>query len=249
MGIARLLAKGWVLFCLYAGAVALARGLTQNVPALEALRQTGVCVLLFGAMGILFVSGFGLSSGPVRPLFMFRVNPTHIVPGFNELVFVAFALLTLSVQITFAPLHDRGMVTDALKAAVGFAVFGQRSLGASLDLCGLGGGRLLVSACSWTLALIFLGSALSRIRLAAGIVRLERKIKPEPLGGQPLAFALGVLAVLGIQLLYVGSLYPLLSCRVLSGVAGDVLIGIGPLMLAYLIVAALASLLASSSEN
>jgi hypothetical protein len=248
MGVARLLAKGWLLFCLYAGAVALERAMAQNVPLIEALRQTGVCTLLFGAMGILFVSGFGLSSGPVRPLFMFHVNPLRFVPGFNELVFIAFVLMALSVQIVFVPGYDRGIVADALRGAVAFAVFGQRALEDSLETCAIGGGRLLVSACSWILALIFLGSSLSRIRLAAGIVRLERKLKPEPLGGQPLAFAQGVLAVLGIQLLYVGSLYSMLPCRLLSGVAGDVLIGIGPLMLAYLIVAALTNLLALGPE-
>ena len=95
---------------------------------------------------------------------------------------------------------------------------------------------------------LFLGSSLSRIRLAAGIVRLERKAHPDTLGAPLLALVLGVAAVIGIQFLYVGSLFAFLPCSVLSGIAGDVLIGIAPLMLVYLIVAALTNLLALGPE-
>ncbi len=65
----------------------------------------------------------------------------------------------------------------------------------------------------WLLSFIYLGSALSRIRLAAGLVRLERKERHEALGDVPLAFVTGVVAVVGIQLLAIGSLYPLLLVR------------------------------------
>jgi hypothetical protein len=248
MGAARLLAKGWVLFCLYAGALALAHALAASMPVAEALRETGICAALFGAMGLLFISGFGLSSGPGGPLVLSRLKPLHLAPGFNELVFVAFVLVVLSAQIAFASGHEPGLFAGALKGAVGFAVIGQRSLATSLEMCSLGGGRLFVSACSWTLAVIFLGTALSNIRLAAGIVRLERKNRPEALGGQALAFLLGVLAVFGIQMLFIGNLYAILPCGILSGIAGDVLMGIGPMALAYLIVAAITNLLALGSD-
>jgi hypothetical protein len=47
----------------------------------------------------------------------------------------------------------------------------------------------------------------------------------------------------------VGSAYPWLPCNAFTDISGAVLIGLAPLMLAYLIVAALASLLASSPES
>ncbi|HEY2447128.1 MAG TPA: hypothetical protein VGI20_15450, partial [Rhizomicrobium sp.] len=118
----------------------------------------------------------------------------------------------------------------------------------SLLLCAKDGGRLFVSAFSWMLAFISLASALSRVRLAAGIVRLERKHHPEALGAQPLAFALGLAAVVGIQLLYVGTGFRIMPCHILGGIWGDTVIGLGPLALTYLIVAALTNLLALGTE-
>ena len=79
-------------------------------------------------------------------------------------------------------------------------------------------------------------------------MRLERKKRPEALGAVPLTFALGLVSVIGIQLLFVGSGYALVPCDVLSDITGSVLIGIGPLALAYLIVAALTNLLALNPE-
>ena len=90
--------------------------------------------------------------------------------------------------------------------------------------------------------------ASSSARLAATVVRFERKRRPEALGAQPLTFALGLVAVAGIQLLFMGTGYTLLPCRALGGLFGDAMIAIGPLMLAYLIVAALTNLLALSPE-
>ena len=115
--------------------------------------------------------------------------------------------------------------------------------------CRVDGGRLFIAALSWTFALIFLGSALSRIRLAATIVRFERKRRPEALGAQPLAFALGLVAVAGIQLVYMGTAYTLLPCHAIGGLFGAAMVGIDPLMLAYLIVAALTNLLALGPET
>ena len=135
-----------------------------------------------------------------------------------------------------------------LQAAIRFAVPGQRMLEETLARCGLDGARIFAGAFAWLLAFVFLGSALSRIRLAAGIIRLERKSRPEALGGSALAFMLGLVAVTGIQLLFIGSAYALLPCTIVSGILGDVLIGIAPLMLAYLIEAALANLLALSPD-
>ena len=63
------------------------------------------------------------------------------------------------------------------------------------------------------------------------------------------AFLFGIVAVVGIQFLFVGSAYPWLNCSAFADVTGALLIGLAPLMLAYLIVAALASLMASAPEK
>lgn len=243
MGAARLLAKGWVVFCLYAGALALANR-TGSDGAFSIL----VCIALFGAMGLLFVSGYGFSAGHMRPLLPIRINPAALVPRFNEAVFIAFTILIFCIQALYVPANHAGAAADALESAMGFAVFGQHRLEYVLAQCSLDSGRLLASAVSWLLAIIFLGSALSRLRLSAGLVRLERKRRPEALGAQPLALALGLVAVAGIQFLYVGTAYTLLPCHVLRGLWGDALIGVGPLMLAYTIMAALTNLVALSPE-
>ena len=66
MGAARLLAKGWLVFCLFAGAHAVNFGLQRGEAPLDVLQAIGVCVLLFTAMGLLFIAGFGLSAGVGR---------------------------------------------------------------------------------------------------------------------------------------------------------------------------------------
>jgi hypothetical protein len=244
MGAARLLAKGWVVFCLYAGGLALARAIARGAPALDAFGPILVCVLLFGAMGLLFISGYGFSSAQLRLHLPARLAPASLVPPFNETVFVAFVLIIFWLQGFYAAAHHTGPVAAAVEGAIALVVFGQRTLANAFLHCGADGGRLLVSAVAWMLALIFLASALSRIRLTASLLRLERKRRPEALGGQPLAFALGLVAVAGIQLLYVGTGFGLVSCTTLRGLWGGVMLGLGPLMLAYLITAALANLLA-----
>ena len=247
MGAARLLAKAWVTFCLFAGADALARAAGANTLA-SAWPMIVVSVLLFGAMGLLFAGGYGASSQASGPPLVERFKPDHILPGFNEIVFIVFAMASFAVQAVYVPSHNSGGLLNLLQAAIGFAVPGQDALENALGRCGLDGGRAFASAFAWMLALIFLGSALSRIRLAAGILRLERKRRPEALGATTLTFLLGLLAVIGIQFVYVGTAYLLLPCAILSGIAGDVLTGLSPLMLAYLIDAALTNLMALGAE-
>ena len=65
MGIARLLAKGWIIFCLFAGAHALRLALLQGMPLDSSLLGIGICALLFTAMGLLFIGGFGVSAAHV----------------------------------------------------------------------------------------------------------------------------------------------------------------------------------------
>ncbi len=79
-------------------------------------------------------------------------------------------------------------------------------------------------------------------------MRLERKTRPEALGPGGLALVLGVVSVIGIQLFYIGSLYPWLSCPVARGIPGDALVGLAPLMLSYLVVAALTNLVAMGPD-
>ena len=130
-----------------------------------------------------------------------------------------------------------------------FAVPGQRVLADNLARCGLDGGRMFGAACAWLLAFVFLGSAISRVRMAAGLVRLERKRRVEPLGATGIASVLGVAAVAGFQLLFVGSLFRMLPCSTISGLVGTVLMGAAPLMLTYLVAAAVTNLLAMNPDN
>jgi hypothetical protein len=247
MGAARLLARGWILFCLYAAGHAFRLALASGMPLADAGRQIGVCSLLFGAMGMLFIAGYGFSSG--LSVSLSRLRNTHLPPGFDGLVFIVFALLAFYVQTDTVLLHAQGTAVDALKGAMLFAVFGQRALEDRLAACSLDGGRALSAAFSWLLAFIYLGSALSRIRLSASLVRIERKTRPEVLGPQPLALALGFASVVGIQALYVGTAWDWMPCGVAGGLFGTVLMGIGPLMLSYLIVAAITNLLALGPEG
>jgi hypothetical protein len=249
MGIARLLAKGWVVFCIFAGAHALRIALASGLALPSSAFAIGVCVVLFAAMGLLFVGGFGVSGSTPGTPFLERLKPHHLVPGFNELVFILFLVLSFLNQALFAPQYFGGGLPGALESAIYFAVPGQRALVSSLDVCSLDGGRIFSAAFTWLLAVIYLASAASRLKLQAGIIRLERNLKPAMLGPTLRAFLLGVAAVVGIQFLFVGSAYPWLNCSAFADITGALLIGLAPLMLAYLIVAALASLLASSPES
>ncbi|HXC54437.1 MAG TPA: hypothetical protein VNU97_04015 [Rhizomicrobium sp.] len=245
MGVARLLAKGWVVFCLFAGAHAVALALGRGEAPLDALREIGVCVLLFGAMGLLFVGGFGASSGlGGRPL-LARLKPHHLMPGFNEMVFLAFVILSFVDQVFVAPAALGSAPAAALQNALFFVVPGQRALATALGACALDGGRLFACAFTWLLAIVFVASAASRIGLTAGLLRLERMVRPSSFGPTLLAALYGVVAIVAFQLLFVGSAYPWLACSAFTDITGALLIGLAPLMLAYLIVAALATLRAS----
>jgi len=245
MGLARLLAKAWVVFCAFAGAYALADALGAGTALPEALFRIGITTLLFAAMGLLFVGGYAASAGLSR---LAHFKPSRLMPGFDEIVYVGFAALIFAAQLYFPPRAGPGGVLGALEAAIRFVLPGQRAYETQLLSCGLDGGRFFVGAFSWVLALIYLGSALSRVRLAAGIVRLERKQHADPLGSTLVAFILGVVAVFGIQFLFIGTAFELLPCEVMQGLPGALLIGLGPLSLAYLIVAAITNLLALGPE-
>jgi hypothetical protein len=249
MGIARLLAKGWIIFCLFAGAHALRFALLQGLPLDSSLPAIGICALLFTAMGLLFVGGFGVSAGHGGGPWLQRFKPHHLIPGFNEAVFLIFVILSFLNQAFVAPANiDRGGA-GALQNAVYFLVPGQRALVASLDACTMDGGRVFAAAFAWLLAVIYLASAASRLKLQAGLIRLEAGDRPQALGPTLRAFLFGIVAVVGIQFLFVGSAYPWLNCSAFADITGALLIGLAPLMLAYLIVAALASLMASAPEK
>lgn len=242
MGVGRLLAKGWIVFCVFGAVHAVAGDLQRGVPTGSALQMTVIAALLFGAMGLLFVAGYGLSSGHL----LARFRPTSFVPGFNELVMLAFLGLSLWFQIASV---EASSLSRALESAIRFAVPGQRALEGALVQCGAGGRGALCSAVAWLLAFIFLGSALSRLRITAALVRLERRRRIEPLGPAGVALVLGFAAVLGLQMLFLGTLYPLLGCGVWLGLFGKVLIGAGPLMLSYLAAVALVNLLALGPDS
>jgi hypothetical protein len=249
MGIARLLAKGWIVFCLFAGAHALRLALLSGLPLDSSLGAIAICAGLFVAMGLLFVGGFGASAGHGGAPWLQRFRPAHLIPGFNEAVFMIFVVLSFLNQAFVAPgVIDRGGA-GALENAVYFVVPGQRALVLALESCTLDGGRMFAGAFAWLLAVIYLASAVSQLRLQAGLIRLEAEGRASALGPTLRAFLFGIVAVVGIQFLFVGSAYPWLACSAFADITGALLIGLAPLMLAYLIVAALASLLASAPEN
>jgi hypothetical protein len=247
MGMARLLAKGWVVFCLFAGAHALSFAIGAGTPELDAIRTISLCTLLFAAMGLLFVGGYAVATDHGGSLLQ-RMKPHHFLPGFNEMTFVVFVAASFVVQVWVAPLVMQLPVADAIRAAISFVVPGQRVIENDLLPCGLDGGRIFVSAFVWFLAAVYFASAASRLRLAAGLIRLERVQRPEAMGGALLALLQGALAVVGIQLLFVGSAYRDLPCNAFTGLDSALLLGLAPLFLAYLIVAALANLLATGNE-
>jgi hypothetical protein len=246
MGAARLLAKAWLVFCVFAGAYEAGQLLSAGTSLQQIAGPISVCVLLFGAMGLLFIAGYGVSG--MGGSFRARLKFEHWTPGFNGIVFIAFAIVIFIVQTSYLPQHVSGSILSALEASVHFAIPGQRALEYRLDACTLDGGRVTASALSWLLACVFLGSALSRVRLAAGIVRLERNARPGTLGPASLTLLLGISAVIGIQFLLLGSVFPLMPCDMLVELPGQLLIGLGPLMLAYLIFAAVTDLLSLGPE-
>ena len=248
MGIARLLAKGWLLFCIVAGGHALHLALASGMGLAPALFAIGICVVLFAAMGLLFVGGFGVSGGlPGTPLITW-LRPHHFLPGFNEIVFMIFVALSFALQVAIAADVMALPAVHQLEAAMYFAVPGQHALVRALGNCNVDGGRILTSAFTWMLAIIYLASALSRLKLQAGVIRLEMAGKPEIFGPSMRALLFGIVAVIGIQFLYLGSAFPLLGCSAYADITGALLMSLAPLMLAYVIVAALASLLAAAPE-
>lgn len=249
MGIARLLAKGWIVFCLFAGAHAIRLALLTGIPLQTSAFAIGICATLFIAMGLLFVGGFGASAGHSRTPWLTRIRPRHLIPGFNETVFIVFVTLSFLNQALVAPVViDRG-AAGALENALYFLLPGQRALVHALEGCTLDGGRAFSAAFTWLLAIVYLANAVSRLKLQAGLIRLEAGERVQPLGPTLRAFLFGVVAVIGIQFLFVGSAYPWLACSAFADITGAVLIGLAPLMLAYLIVAALASLMAAAPEK
>ena len=248
MGVARLLAKGWIVFCLFAGAHGLNLAFARGEDPLTDFPLVVGCAVLFAAMGLLFVGGFGMSAGAGVP-FRDRLKPHPWMPGFNELVFMGFVALSFVNQVFAAPRLLGGPVAGALESAIGFVVPGQQALQTAIRACTLDGGRIFAAAFTWLLALIFLASAVSRIGLAAGLMRLERVQRPSAFNPTLLAALYGAVALVAFQLLFVGSLYPWLDCPAYTDLTGAVLIGLAPLLLAYLIFAALATLRASGPEH
>jgi hypothetical protein len=249
MGIARLLAKGWIVFCLFAGAHALRLSLLSGLSLQSSIFPIGVCAILFIAMGLLFVGGFGASASHGGGPWLARLKPHHLLPGFNEAVFMVFVALSFLNQALVARnLLGHGMAAE-LENAIFFVVPGQRALVHALQSCTLDGGRAFAAAFTWLLSIIYLGSAVSRLKLQAGLIRLEADERPQAVGPTLRAFLFGIVAVVGIQFLFVGSAYPWLNCSAFADITGALLIGLAPLMLAYLIVAALASLMASAPEK
>jgi hypothetical protein len=245
MGVARLVAKGWIVFCLFAAAHAIHMHLATPAYAPAII----VSMLLFAAMGLLFATGYGVSARDGTKPLIERLKPHHLMPDFNSIVFLIFVVLSWLNQILFAPLHPIGSGVSAIVNAIQFAVPGQDALLVALAPCAPDGGRVFSSAFAWILAIIFVASAISRIRLSAGLLRLERSTRSEVLGAPVHAAVLGIATIAGIQMFFIGSAYPWFGCQILAGLPGTVIIGLVPLLLAYLIVAALTAAVALSPEK
>lgn len=251
MGAARLLAKGWVLVCLFAGAHSLHSALQGGGDFKVVVPQVLIAVALFAAMGLLFVGGYGASSDSFHHhTATIKERKLAIVrPSFNDVVMFVFAALSFIDQVWYAPLHIGGPATEALERAIAYAVPGHSVIADRLGSCALDGGRVFASAFAWLLAVIFAASSISRLKQAADAVRLDRVLHPHSLSLTALAAVLGIVAIIGVQCLFVGSVLAFLPCSAFTGIPGAILIGLGPLLLAYVIFAALAVLLASGSDS
>lgn len=252
MGVSRLLAKAWIVICLYAGAHALRFALFSGGDVSAAALQVLEAVLLFAAMGLLFAGGYGLSKDAFRhraAAILKDGKPSHALPLFNDAVFLVFAALSFADQVWYAPGHLNGPVTDALEGALYFAVPGHAVVVDRLGECILDGGRVFESSFAWLLAIVFAASAISRLKQTAEAMRADRKLHRQSLSPTGLAGVLGILAVAGIQCLFVGSVLDLVPCSYYAGLPGALLIGLAPLLFAYVVYAALAALLASGAQT
>lgn len=250
MGLARLIARAWVAVCLYAGAMALRFEASASADSVSTLISVVGCTALFLAMGLVFTGGGIFLSGHAGILKRRwrRTHPWRFGCGFDEAVFIAFAVVSFLDLAFFAPEHLSAPMTVAVERAAYFAVPGQRAFVSLARPCLFDGGRILTSAVSWCLAIVYLGSALSRLKRRAGERRLLAAVRPDLVGGRGEAILLAAVSVVGIQLLYVGSAYGWLACSFYTGVAGALLVGLAPLMLAYAIVEAL-TLLSIGAER
>ncbi len=252
MGVARLLAKGWVVFCLFAAAHGVNLALSRGDAPLPAVQAIVICALLFGAMGLLFVGGFGAAASGNTPL-LARLKWRQLLPSFDGAVFVVFVVAVFAAQAFFVSQVGASLPAQAVHKAMYFIVPGETALVSRLVACGMDQPRIysvaLSAAVSWLLAIVFVASAASRIGLTAGLIRLARARQASSFGPTLLAALYGLVAIVSFQLLYVGSAYPWLACSSFGGISGAVLTGLAPLMLAYLIVAALATLKASGPES
>lgn len=243
-GLARLFAKGWIIFCLYAGTLAAGTYWFGGASLAGVITAIILPVVLFGALGLVFAGGFLYLAGHGDPAVWRRPFSTPI--GFNEAVFVAFAAISLTNQLFVAPHFLSGPLTDALERALYYAVPGQRALVYQMRLCMTDGGRIFAAGTSWCLAIIYLGSALSRLKLTVAILRLA----PDwGVSGRGAAVLLGLIALAGIYALYMGAFYSHLTCRFVAGISGAILIGLAPLMLAYCVATSLAAALASAAKS
>jgi hypothetical protein len=252
MGVSRLLAKAWIVTCLFAGAHALRTAVLMGAAAWPSVLQVLAAVLLFAAMGLLFVGGYGVSRDAfhARATAIFKPDKTpRTMPMFNDVVFLVFAALSFVDQVWYAPHHLSGRITEALENALYFAIPGNAVVADRLSECAVDGGRVFASSIAWFLALIFAASAVSRLKHTANAMRVDRMLHPQSLSPTGLAAVLGIVAVIGIQCLFVGAPLALLPCSLFIGLPGALLIGFAPLGFAYIVYAALAALLASGGDK
>jgi hypothetical protein len=252
MGVSRLLAKAWVVTCLFAGAHALRYALQGGADPWAGALQVAVAIALFAATGLLFVGGYGVSRNAFhfRGAAVFKADKSQkSMPLFNDAVFIAFAAVSFVNQVWYAPQHLSGKITEAVEGALYFAVPGHAVVVERLGECAVDGGRVFSSSVAWLLAMVFVASSISRLKHTAEAMRIDRMLHPQSLTPTGLAGVLGIVAVVAIQCLFVGSPLELLPCSEFFGLGGALVVGFAPLAFAYVVYAALAALLASGGEK
>lgn len=248
---ASLVAKVWVMFCLYAGALALHMALPGSPDPLgDGLAITGAS-FVFLCLGLLFAGAAVLLLSPSGPISLKNIRTLRFAwrdVDFNEILFAAFLILSFCNQAFFAPDHMMGPLTIAVEQAAWFAVPGQRAFSLLVHSCTMDGGRIFTSAFAWVLALIWFGTALTRLGISARLIRAARRQTPDATAGLVSGVLLAVAAAAGIQFLYAGSGFAYLPCSLTAGIAGGLLAGFAPLMLAYILIAALSGVIAGGEE-
>src|SRR6201999_3747373 len=147
----------------------------QGTPWIAAAPPIAICTFLFGAMGLLFITGFGASAGGSIGPVMRRMKLSHFLPSFDGVVFLLFVIASFAAQSVLVSAIGTSPAAIALQKAIFFVVPGEPALNARLYACQYPQPLIysvsIVSSFTWLLAIVYVASAMSRIALTAGLLR------------------------------------------------------------------------------